>query len=144
MNCMNCGSANDTTDFLANGEKMILCVNCRYDLASGKLKLPFKTMGRPSLGITKKVSLTLPEKMWEHVDHKANGNRSDYLRSLVDRDMSEENKWTNQSCLGYTIAAATQLGFSPEQIELLIGAMYDQLDTLTVTEAREIHNKFQH
>ncbi|WP_285079154.1 hypothetical protein [Paenibacillus sp. UMB7766-LJ446] len=58
--------------------------------------------------------------------------------------MSEENKWTNQSCLGYTIAAATQLGFSPEQIELLIGAMYDQLDTLTVTEAREIHNKFQH
>lgn len=24
---MNCGSTNDTTDFLANGDKMILCVN---------------------------------------------------------------------------------------------------------------------
>lgn len=47
MICENCGSSNDCTDFVAKDEKVILYVDCRYDLAIGKLTLPLKTMGRP-------------------------------------------------------------------------------------------------
>ncbi|MGP3788200.1 hypothetical protein [Paenibacillus sp. 1A_MP2] len=137
MICLNCGSSNDTTDFLSNGEKVILCVDCRYDLATGNLKLPIKTMGRPSLGITKKVSLTLPEKMWEHLDAKANENRSEYLRSLVDRDWSNESEWSNNACLGYAILGAKRLGYSEEQTKTLVRAIYGQFDLVAVAEARK-------
>lgn len=71
---MNCGSVNDIIDFLVNGEKMILCVNCWYDFVFGKLKFFFKIMGRLFLGIIKKVFFIFFEKMWEYVDYKVNGN----------------------------------------------------------------------
>lgn len=35
-----------------------------------------KVVGRPSLGVTKKISVTLPEKIWEWLDQEAEGNRS--------------------------------------------------------------------
>lgn len=38
-------------------------------------------LGRPSMGITKKVSLTLPEEVWEKI--LLEENLSAYLRSLV-------------------------------------------------------------
>ncbi|OMC63738.1 hypothetical protein BK126_26460 [Paenibacillus sp. FSL H7-0326] len=139
MICMNCGSTNDTTDFLSNGEKVILCVNCRFDLATGKLKLPLKTMGRPSLGITKKVSLTMTKKLWEHLEAKSYNNRSEYLRSLVDRDFQEmisDGQWDNGACLGYAILGAKRLGYSPEQIELLVQAINGEFDVISVGEAR--------
>ncbi|MGY3386887.1 hypothetical protein ACVWZB_004841, partial [Paenibacillus polymyxa] len=106
MICMNCGSSNDVTDLVAKGEKVILCVDCRFDLATGKLSLPLKMMGRPPIGITRKVSLTMPKKLWGHLDTKAQGNRSEYLRSLVDRDMLSQGQWGNEACLGYAILAA--------------------------------------
>ncbi|NUU73940.1 hypothetical protein [Paenibacillus xylanilyticus] len=122
MECMNCGSTNDTTDLLSNNEKVILCVDCRFDLATGKLKLPLKTMGRPFLGITKKVSLTMTKQLWEHLEVKSYNNRSVYLRSLVNRDFQEMIR-DNEACLGYAILGAKRLGYSSEQIELLVKAI---------------------
>lgn len=59
MECMNCGSTNDVIDFIAKGEKLVLCSACRYKLASGKKIVAVRQIGRPTLGVTKKVSLTL-------------------------------------------------------------------------------------
>lgn len=137
MICMNCGSSNDVTDFVAKGEKVILCVDCRFDLATGKLSLPLKMMGRPPIGITRKVSLTMPKKMWEHLDAKSKENRSGYLRSLVDRDMSSQGQWGNEACLGYAILGAKRLGYTEEQTNLLVRAIYGELDIVSVSEARK-------
>lgn len=63
------------------------------------MKLSFKdqefyvheiTMGRPSIGITKKVSLTLTEDDWTWLDTKANGNRSKFLREIVSNALDNE------------------------------------------------------
>ncbi|MDN8593068.1 hypothetical protein Q0V21_30535 [Paenibacillus sp. 11B] len=141
MECMNCGSTSDTTDFLYNGERVILCVDCRYDQATGKLTLPLKTMGRPSLGITKKVSLTMPEKLWEHLDVQAKNSRSEYLRSLVDWDRSTAGQWGNEACLGYVMLAAERIGYSPQQLDLLIQAIQHEFDVTTVHEARKAYER---
>lgn len=49
-----------------------------------------KKVGRPSLGVTKKVSLTLTDDEWLLFDKKAKGNRSNYVRNLVKRDLETE------------------------------------------------------
>src|SRR5690625_7231715 len=43
-------------------------------------------VGRPAIGITRKVSLTLSEDNWEWLDEKAEGNRSKFLREIVWKD----------------------------------------------------------
>jgi hypothetical protein len=68
---MSCGSTNDVTDFVSGEEKIVLCVDCRYRLATGKLTV--KQIGRRSIGVTKKVSITLPEEVWEHWIKKPKG-----------------------------------------------------------------------
>jgi len=40
-------------------------------------------VGRPAIGVTKKVSLTLSEEEWEWLDEHAKDNRSAFLRELV-------------------------------------------------------------
>lgn len=49
-----------------------------------------KKVGRPSLGVTKKVSLTLTDDEWLLFDEKAKGNRSNYVRHLVKRDLGTD------------------------------------------------------
>lgn len=49
-----------------------------------------KKIGRPSLGVTKKVSLTLTDDEWLLFDEKAEGNRSNYVRNLVKRDLGTD------------------------------------------------------
>lgn len=39
--------------------------------------------GRPPIGVTRKVSLTLTEEDWARFDERADGNRSKYLRSVL-------------------------------------------------------------
>lgn len=141
MNCMNCGSANDVIDFIAKGEKLVLCAGCRYKLASGQKVVTVKQIGRPSLGVTKKVSLTLPAAVWEHVDSKANGNRSEYLRKLIERDMWSQGDWSNNACLGYAIFGAQQLGYSDKQTKELVRAIYRAFDEKTVEEARQEYER---
>lgn len=40
-------------------------------------------VGRPSIGVTKKVSLTLSDDDWNWLDQQANGNRSNFIRELI-------------------------------------------------------------
>ena len=42
-----------------------------------------KKLGRPSLGITKKVSLTLSEDDWKWIELHNGGNTSSLMRNLV-------------------------------------------------------------
>jgi len=49
-----------------------------------------KMTGRPPIGITRKVSLTLSEEEWNWFDEQANGNRSQYLRKLISEAQSKK------------------------------------------------------
>ncbi|MGY3386766.1 Holliday junction resolvasome RuvABC DNA-binding subunit, partial [Paenibacillus polymyxa] len=127
-------------------EQLVRAIYREFDIVSvsearkeytGKLSLPLKTMGRPSIGITRKVSLTMSKKMWEHLDAKSKENRSGYLRSLVDRDMSSQGQWGNEACLGYAILAAKRLGYPEELTERLVLAIYREFDIVSVSEARK-------
>lgn len=137
MNCMNCGSTNDVIDFVSSGEKIVLCADCRYKLASGQMTI--KQIGRPPIGVTKKVSLTLPETAWERLDGRADGNRSEYLRKLVERDVWGQDDWSNNACLGYAILGAKRLGYSEEQTKKLIRAIYSVFDETSIEEARKVY-----
>lgn len=137
MICMNCGSNHDVIEFVAGTEKLILCAECRQKLVTGQLG----KIGRPSLGITKKVSLTLPEDEWSWLDDQANGNRSQFLRHLIWEKQSPESEWSNGTCLGYAILGAKKLGYKDEQIHELVKAIYGEFDLKSVDEAKEIYNK---
>src|SRR5690625_7755307 len=58
-------------------------------------------VGRPAIGITRKVSLTLSEDNWEWLDEKAEGNRSKFLREIVWNALGNESEWSNYAALGY-------------------------------------------
>ncbi|WP_063870644.1 MULTISPECIES: hypothetical protein [Paenibacillus] len=79
----------------------------------------------------------MSKKLWAHLDVKAYTNRSEYLRTLVNRDMTTEGQWGNEACLGYAMLAARRLGYSPEQIELLVKSIYHEFDVTSVAEARK-------
>lgn len=42
-----------------------------------------KKVGRPPMGITRKVSITLAKENWDWLDKAADGNSSQLLRNLV-------------------------------------------------------------
>lgn len=51
-----------------------------------------KPVGRPSLGITKKVSLTLPEELWKRVEAyqtDLGGSRSETFRTILEEYFTE-------------------------------------------------------
>jgi hypothetical protein len=137
MKCMNCGGTHDVIDFYVGEEKMILCADCRHKLLSSKSK----KAGRPSLGITKKVSLTLSEDDWEWIDEQAEGNRSQLLRYLINQEQSPEGRWSNNACLGYAILGAEKIGYSEGQIQQLVRAIYGEFDMKSVDEAKDTYNK---
>lgn len=142
MKCMNCGGTNDVIDFYKGDEKVILCANCRLKMASGQQVIAVKQIGRPSLGVTKKVSITLPSDAWGYLDSEAEGNRSEYLRKLIERDQwePEQASWSNSACLGYAIYAARDLGFNEKEIEKFVRAMYRTFDFHTIEEAKSTYN----
>ncbi|WP_090647634.1 hypothetical protein [Paenibacillus sp. UNC496MF] len=98
-------------------------------------------VGRPAIGETKKVSLTLPTNTWEYVDSEADGNRAEYLRKLIDRDMFNREPWSNNACLGYAILGAQKLGYSEEQLQKLVRAIYSEFDFKSIKEARAIYEQ---
>lgn len=136
---MSCESTNDVIDFYIEDEKIILCVDCRVKLWTSKTSV--KSAGRPSLGKTKKVSLTLPEEDWEWIEEQAKGNRSKLLRRLINQEQSPESRWDNNACLGYALLGAKALGYREEDIKVLTRAIYNQFDIISVTEAKEKYNK---
>jgi len=134
---MNCGSKKDVIDFVAGNEKLILCVDCRVKLVNGELG----KVGRPAIGITKKVSLTLSEETWEWLDEKAEGNRSKFLREIVLNALGNESEWSNYACLGYAIAGAKKIGMSDDKINDLVKAIYGEFDMKSVPEAEDIYRE---
>lgn len=98
-------------------------------------------VGRPAIGVTKKVSLTLSEENWEWLDEKAEGNRSKFLREIVWNALGNESQWSNYACLGYAIAGAKKLGYDDEKIHSLVRAIYGEFDMKSVLEAEEIYRK---
>ena len=141
MLCMNCDSDNDVTEFERDkaGKKEVwrLCVGCRYRLAIGELNLEPR-MGRPPIGESQKVSITMPPSSWKHVDREADGNRSEYFRKLVERDMWPAPRWSNEACLGYVLSATRHMGYPSDQIEELMDALQHEFDIKTVTEAERL------
>ncbi len=97
--------------------------------------------GRPSLGITKKISLTLSESHWEWLDEKAEGNRSKFLRNMVWDAIGNESAWDNYACLGYAILGAQRIGLSEIKIKELIGEIHGEFDFKSVPEANEVYCK---
>ena len=91
IECDRCGSTNDVVEISINDVPKKFCVDCRTAIFTKK-----RGLGRPSLGVTKKVSLTLPEDEWEELDEKAEGNRSKFIRKIViralDSDMNMDGK----------------------------------------------------
>ena len=134
MICQNCSSKNDVMDFYIGEDKHVLCVDCRVKLVTNQ------ESGRPSLSITKKVSLTLPEEEWNWLDKEANGKHSQYLRQLVWEAQSSEYEWSNNACLGYAILGLEKLKYPPKEIEKIVRALYVEFDMKTLDEAKEKYN----
>lgn len=78
--CQRCGSNKDVIGFTVGEDHHELCADCRKLLTKAEI-------GRPSIGVTKKVSITLPEEDWEWIDKQ--GKRSETFRELVRRARGE-------------------------------------------------------
>lgn len=56
-----------------------LCLDCRSPHGGKR-----EGAGRPSLGTTKKVSITLPDEVWEQIEKSRNGKPlSKFLREVI-------------------------------------------------------------
>ncbi|HJB22719.1 MAG TPA: hypothetical protein H9946_01080 [Candidatus Jeotgalibaca pullicola] len=134
--CDRCGRNHDIAVIHVNDEPKSYCQNCRVEMFSKK-----NPVGRPAVGVTKKVSLTLPENEWDWFDENAKGNRSQFLRHLIWEAQSPENEWSNYACLGYAIAGAKKLGYDDEKIRELVRAIHGEFDWKSVPEAEEIYRE---
>ncbi|WP_240377284.1 hypothetical protein [Bacillus piscicola] len=132
--CDRCDGRDNVKQIHINDELKVYCQHCYTELFSKK-----KPVGRPPVGTTKKISLTLPEHEWEWFEKEAQGNRSQFLRHLVWEAQSTENKWSNQACLGYAIVGAQKLGYEEKQIKELIQAIYGVFDVKSITEAEDMY-----
>lgn len=112
---------------------------CRLKLSQGELTIG--KIGRPSIGVTKKVSLTLSEEYWNWLDEKAKGNRSKFLRETVATALGNESEWSNYAALGYVIAGAKKLGYDDEKINELIRAIRGEFDWKSVPDAEKIYTE---
>lgn len=101
-------------------------------------------VGRPSLGITKKISVTLSEENWEWLDEKAAGNRSKFVRQTILNSLGNESEWDNYACLGYAIKGAEKLGYSQDEIQKLVNAIYSGFDMTSVPEANKVYRESEY
>lgn len=134
MICQNCSGNNDVAEFHIREERFELCADCRFKMLGAISK---GKPGRPSLGITQKVSVTLHQEDWDWIDNQ--GKRSEVFRYLVSRAASPESEWSNNACLGYAIFGARKLGYNEEQIRELIRAIYSEFDFKSVEEAKKVY-----
>jgi len=86
-NCERCNSENDVAIIHVNDEPKAFCINCRVEVFAKK-----KSVGRPTIGITKKVSVTLDQSHWDLLDEKAEGNRSAFIRKVLCNSLDNEIK----------------------------------------------------
>ena len=132
--CGRCNRDDDVAIIHVDGEPKALCQKCRAEIFGRK-----KAVGRPSLGITKKVSVTLSEADWAWVDQKAEGNRSAFIRQALWDSLSNESEWSNNACLGYAIKGLENLNYSEAEIEKIVRAVYATFDMTSVADAKKIY-----
>lgn len=85
-NCERCDSENDVAIIHVNGEPKAFCINCRVEVFAKK-----KPVGRPAIGITKKVSVTMDQHDWDLLDEKSKGNRSAFIRDVLCKSLANDN-----------------------------------------------------
>lgn len=85
--CNRCNSRSNIEYVSINDTSTAFCEKCRTLLFQEK-----KSVGRPSIGKTKKISLTLPEEDWLKLDSLANGNRSQFIRKTIVKALIDEEK----------------------------------------------------
>lgn len=85
--CKRCGSGINVTIIYVDEVPVTYCKTCKVALFSKK-----RSVGRPSIGITKKVSLTLTKDDWEQLDARAKGNRSLFLRKTIVKALNEDTQ----------------------------------------------------
>lgn len=136
IQCERCGGDQDLAIIHINNDPKGYCQNCRVEMFSKK-----NPVGRPPVGVTKKVSLTLPAEEWEWLDDEAKDNRSLFLRQLVWKAQSKESEWNNYACLGYAVTAAEKIGYDAEKISELVRVIYGEFDLKSVPEAEDIYRK---
>lgn len=134
--CERCGGDDDVAMIYVNDEPKTYCQKCRGEMFGKK-----KPVGRPSLGVTKKVSLTMTEAEWLEFDEKAKGNRSGFLRKIVWNGLGDESEWDNYACLGYAILGAKKMGMNDEQIRQLVKTIRGEFDLKSVKQANDIYVK---
>lgn len=83
VNCERCNGEDDIAIIHVNDEPKAFCVNCRVEVFAKK-----KPVGRPAIGVTKKVSITLEENEWKLLDEKAQGNRSAFIREILSKGLN--------------------------------------------------------
>lgn len=83
VNCERCDGEDDIAIIHVNDEPKAFCVNCRVEVFAKK-----KPVGRPAIGVTKKVSITLEENEWKLLDEKAQGNRSAFIREILSKELN--------------------------------------------------------
>jgi len=97
------------------------------------------SIGRPMIGVTRKVSITLPENIWEWFDEESGDNRSKFLREMILKSLGNEAEWDNYSALGYAILGAKNIGLNDEEIKKLVRSIYSEFDKVNVSEANKIY-----
>lgn len=90
--------------------------------------------GRPRLGVTKKLSLTLEPHEWEKFDKAADNNRSAYLRDLVLGSKESAFLKDEETFLKYVRFSLNELNYSQEQIEDVILQLKNDFETITPDE----------
>ncbi|WP_152927962.1 hypothetical protein [Lysinibacillus macroides] len=89
--CERCDSSINVTIIYVDEIPVTYCKVCKMSLFSKK-----RSVGRPSIGITKKVSLTLTKDDWEQFDAQAKSNRSLFLRKIIVKALNEEDSSENR------------------------------------------------
>lgn len=133
-NCERCSSENDVAIIHVNEEPKAFCQNCRVEVFAKK-----NPVGRPAIGITKKVSVTLEESEWEWLDEKAEGNRSAFIREVIWRALGNEAEWSNHACLGYMIKGLENLDYDEEEIKKIVRAVAGTFDMTSIPKAEKIY-----
>lgn len=134
LNCDRCCSDNDVAVIHVDDEPKAFCQNCRVEIFAKK-----KSIGRPALGVTKKISVTLSESDWEWLDEKAQGNRSAFVRETILSSFDSDSEWNNNACLGYAIKALGNLNYGENEIEKIVRAIYATFDMTSVSEAKKVY-----
>lgn len=83
--CGRCGSEHDVGLIYINDTPIMFCMDCRISILQKK-----KSVGRPSIGVTKKISLTLPKEEWSRLDKESKGNRSQFIREAICKALEED------------------------------------------------------